>query len=158
MFIASHSRSLSRTSLRLTLFLFFSPSHLSSFSHPPPPLSISHQPSPVSLTSLSYLSHPHSPFLSPSIPCRHPSHLNKGIHHGGLLPIIKEMVEILFGRGLVKVLFATETFAMGTFLSFSSLPFFCLLSFPFVLLRFFLLVFLPSSFLPLPLTLLLILL
>ncbi|KAJ3135035.1 hypothetical protein HK100_003090 [Physocladia obscura] len=35
------------------------------------------------------------------------------VHHGGLLPIIKEMVEILFTRGLVKVLFATETFAMG---------------------------------------------
>jgi len=39
--------------------------------------------------------------------------LGIGIHHSGLLPIIKEMVEILFSRGLVKVLFATETFAMG---------------------------------------------
>ena len=36
-----------------------------------------------------------------------------GIHHGGLLPIIKELVEILFGESLVKCLFATETFAMG---------------------------------------------
>ena len=36
-----------------------------------------------------------------------------GVHHGGLLPIVKELVEILFQRGLVKVLFATETFAMG---------------------------------------------
>jgi len=36
-----------------------------------------------------------------------------GVHHGGLLPIIKEMVEILFARGLCRVLFATETFAMG---------------------------------------------
>eukprot|EP00039_Didymoeca_costata_P013795 m.214980 g.214980 ORF g.214980 m.214980 type:complete len:1254 (+) comp15873_c0_seq10:105-3866(+) len=36
-----------------------------------------------------------------------------GVHHGGLLPLMKEMVEMLFGRGLVKVLFATETFAMG---------------------------------------------
>lgn len=75
-----------------------------------------------------------------------------GIHHGGLLPILKEgkrhassikgrqgrtarldaqtspplnppflplsiqqtkVVEILFSRGLIKVLFATETFAMG---------------------------------------------
>ena len=36
-----------------------------------------------------------------------------GVHTGGLLPIVKEMVEILFGRGLVKILFATETFAMG---------------------------------------------
>jgi hypothetical protein len=35
-----------------------------------------------------------------------------GVHHGGLLPIIKEVVEILFARGLVKILFATETFAM----------------------------------------------
>lgn len=41
--------------------------------------------------------------------------LEKGIafHHSGLLPVLKEMVEILFGRGLVKLLFATETFAVG---------------------------------------------
>lgn len=41
--------------------------------------------------------------------------LSRGIavHHGGMLPIVKEMVEILFARTLVKVLFATETFAMG---------------------------------------------
>ena len=41
--------------------------------------------------------------------------LSRGIavHHGGLLPIMKEIVEILFARSLVKVLFATETFAMG---------------------------------------------
>ncbi|KAF9225395.1 ATP-dependent RNA helicase [Gyrodon lividus] len=36
-----------------------------------------------------------------------------GVHHGGLLPIVKEVVEMLFARGLVKILFATETFAMG---------------------------------------------
>ncbi|BHF76511.1 Exosome RNA helicase MTR4 [Sparganum proliferum] len=36
-----------------------------------------------------------------------------GIHHGGLLPILKETIEILFGEGLIKCLFATETFAMG---------------------------------------------
>jgi len=36
-----------------------------------------------------------------------------GIHHGGLLPILKEIVEILFSEGLVKCLFATETFAIG---------------------------------------------
>ena len=35
------------------------------------------------------------------------------VHHGDLLPIAKEVVEILFADGLVKVLFATETFAMG---------------------------------------------
>lgn len=31
-----------------------------------------------------------------------------GVHHGGLLPILKECVEILFSRNLIKVLFATE--------------------------------------------------
>mmetsp|Transcript_33006 Transcript_33006/g.43475 ORF Transcript_33006/g.43475 Transcript_33006/m.43475 type:complete len:146 (+) Transcript_33006:1297-1734(+) len=36
-----------------------------------------------------------------------------GIHHGGLLPIIKEVIELLFQDGLVKVLFTTETFSMG---------------------------------------------
>lgn len=41
--------------------------------------------------------------------------LKKGIayHHSGLLPIQKEMIEILFGKGLIKTLFATETFAVG---------------------------------------------
>ena len=41
--------------------------------------------------------------------------LEKGIafHHSGLLPVLKEIVEILFGKGFVKVLFATETFAVG---------------------------------------------
>lgn len=36
-----------------------------------------------------------------------------GVHHSGLLPILKELIEILFQEQLVKVLFATETFAMG---------------------------------------------
>ncbi|TGZ64861.1 hypothetical protein CRM22_006153 [Opisthorchis felineus] len=36
-----------------------------------------------------------------------------GIHHGDLIPILKEIVEILFTKGLIKVLYATETFAMG---------------------------------------------
>ncbi|XP_053788963.1 SKI2 subunit of superkiller complex protein, partial [Vidua chalybeata] len=36
-----------------------------------------------------------------------------GVHHGGVLPLLKEIVEMLFSQGLVKVLFATETFAMG---------------------------------------------
>jgi len=36
-----------------------------------------------------------------------------GVHHSGLLPIVKEMVELLFQEQLIKVLFATETFAMG---------------------------------------------
>jgi len=41
--------------------------------------------------------------------------LKRGIavHHSGVLPILKEVVEMLFARGLVKLLFATETFAMG---------------------------------------------
>ncbi|KFD56069.1 hypothetical protein M513_03193 [Trichuris suis] len=36
-----------------------------------------------------------------------------GIHHSGLLPILKEVIEILFSEGLIKALFATETFSMG---------------------------------------------
>ena len=36
-----------------------------------------------------------------------------GVHHAGLLPIVKEVVEMLFCRGIIKVLFSTETFAMG---------------------------------------------
>ncbi|CAI2378053.1 unnamed protein product [Moneuplotes crassus] len=41
--------------------------------------------------------------------------LEQGVayHHAGLLPILKEIVEILFAEGLIKVLFATTTFAMG---------------------------------------------
>lgn len=43
------------------------------------------------------------------------SALERGIntHHSGLLPILKEAVEMLFSDGCIKVLFATETFAMG---------------------------------------------
>lgn len=36
-----------------------------------------------------------------------------GVHHGGLLPILKEVIEILFQESLLKILFATETFSMG---------------------------------------------
>ena len=41
--------------------------------------------------------------------------LEKGIafHHSGVLPILKEIIEILFSKGLIRVLFATETFAVG---------------------------------------------
>jgi superfamily II RNA helicase len=41
--------------------------------------------------------------------------LKRGIafHHSGLLPILKEIVEILFGKGHVRTLFCTETFAVG---------------------------------------------
>lgn len=36
-----------------------------------------------------------------------------GVHHSGLMPILKEVIEILFAKGLIKILFATETFAVG---------------------------------------------
>lgn len=35
------------------------------------------------------------------------------IHHSGILPILKEMIEIMFMKGYIKLLFATETFAVG---------------------------------------------
>lgn len=35
------------------------------------------------------------------------------VHHGGLLPTDKEVVELLFQKNLLKILFATETMAMG---------------------------------------------
>ncbi|MEW5305638.1 MAG: hypothetical protein WDW36_008165 [Sanguina aurantia] len=35
------------------------------------------------------------------------------VHHAGLLPIMKEVVEMCFCSGYIKVLFCTETFAMG---------------------------------------------
>lgn len=41
--------------------------------------------------------------------------LEKGvaIHHSGIMPIFREMIELLFAKGYVKLLFATETFAVG---------------------------------------------
>ena len=41
--------------------------------------------------------------------------LERGIaaHHAGLLPMFKETIEELFQRGLLKVVFATETLALG---------------------------------------------
>jgi superfamily II RNA helicase len=36
-----------------------------------------------------------------------------GIHHAGLLPIMKEIVEILFSDGFLRIVFATTTFAIG---------------------------------------------
>ena len=41
--------------------------------------------------------------------------LEKGIaiHHAGMMPILREMVELMFAKGYVKLLFATETFAVG---------------------------------------------
>ena len=39
--------------------------------------------------------------------------LGIGVHHGGMLPIIRESVELIFQSGLIKILFSTETFSMG---------------------------------------------
>jgi len=41
--------------------------------------------------------------------------LERGIatHHAGLLPLFKEITEGLFQRGLIKIVFATETLALG---------------------------------------------
>ena len=41
--------------------------------------------------------------------------MSKGIavHHSGILPILREMVELMFARGFIKLLFATETFSVG---------------------------------------------
>ncbi len=41
--------------------------------------------------------------------------LAKGVcyHHAGLLPTLKEVIERIFSTGLLKILFATETFAVG---------------------------------------------
>jgi len=36
-----------------------------------------------------------------------------GYHHAGMLPIHKEVVERMFTSGLIKLLFTTETFALG---------------------------------------------
>lgn len=36
-----------------------------------------------------------------------------GIHHSGIMPVLREMVEILFEKRYIKLLFATETFAVG---------------------------------------------
>ena len=41
--------------------------------------------------------------------------LQKGIaiHHAGVMPVLREMVELLFEKKYIKLLFATETFAVG---------------------------------------------
>ena len=41
--------------------------------------------------------------------------LKKGIaiHHAGIMPILREIVELLFEKNYIKLLFATETFAVG---------------------------------------------
>jgi superfamily II RNA helicase len=41
--------------------------------------------------------------------------LEKGIaiHHAGVMPVLREMIELLYSKGYIKLLFATETFAVG---------------------------------------------
>jgi antiviral helicase SKI2 len=36
-----------------------------------------------------------------------------GVHHAGLIQLLKELVEILFSDGYLKLVFATSTFAIG---------------------------------------------
>ena len=36
-----------------------------------------------------------------------------GVHHSGLLPILKEIIEILYHKGLIKILIATTSFSIG---------------------------------------------
>jgi superfamily II RNA helicase len=41
--------------------------------------------------------------------------LERGVafHHSGMLPLLKEIVELLFTRGFIKILFCTESLAVG---------------------------------------------
>lgn len=41
--------------------------------------------------------------------------LEKGVamHHSGIIPVLREMVELLFARGMIKLLFCTESVAIG---------------------------------------------
>lgn len=39
--------------------------------------------------------------------------LGIGFHHAGLLPVLKQLVEVLFSRGLMQIVFATDTLALG---------------------------------------------
>jgi len=40
-------------------------------------------------------------------------HKGIGVHHAGMLPVFREMMEILYDQKYIKLLFATETFAIG---------------------------------------------
>ncbi|HYE92329.1 MAG TPA: hypothetical protein VEA38_14970, partial [Terriglobales bacterium] len=39
--------------------------------------------------------------------------LGAGVHHAGVLPAMKRLIEVLFEKGLCRVVFATETMALG---------------------------------------------
>jgi len=47
------------------------------------------------------------------VPMRHLWESGCAFHHAGILPAAKEIVERLFSEGLIKLLFCTETFALG---------------------------------------------
>ncbi|PLX17421.1 MAG: hypothetical protein C0601_07625 [Candidatus Muiribacterium halophilum] len=36
-----------------------------------------------------------------------------GVHNAGILPVMKEVIEVFFGEGILRVIFVTETFAVG---------------------------------------------
>ena len=36
-----------------------------------------------------------------------------GIHHSGMLPVFREIVELMIGKRVIKLLFATESFSIG---------------------------------------------
>lgn len=65
---------------------------------------------------LSFHLHPHMGVLE-TLPQYHQlvALLERGVafHHSGVLPLLKEAVELLFLRGFVKVLFCTESLAIG---------------------------------------------
>lgn len=52
-----------------------------------------------------------------------------GIHHSGMIPILKEIIEILYSTGLIKILLATETFALGVNMPTKTVVFFDLYKF-----------------------------
>ena len=43
------------------------------------------------------------------------AHLEKGIatHHSGMMPVLREIVELMFSKGYIKLLFCTESVAIG---------------------------------------------
>ena len=45
--------------------------------------------------------------------CREYIKAGIGVHHAGILPVVREVTEMLFCRGLIQLLFCTETFAVG---------------------------------------------
>ena len=51
--------------------------------------------------------------------------LKKGIavHHSGVTPVFREMIELLYGDGYIKLLIATETFAVGINMGIKSVVF-----------------------------------